>query len=67
MGIKIEIKNVDGSMENGWCIRELKRAGYPEGTIIEGAVYNKHNHSFSWDDCVAWLGQTCVIYEGKSS
>jgi hypothetical protein len=59
--MKIQIKNVDGSRENAECIFELKREGYPEGSIIEHARYNEKNKSFTWGNCVAWLNETCIV------
>jgi hypothetical protein len=59
--MKIMIKNADNTQASGWCIRELKREGYPEGSIIENARYNESNKSFTWNNSVAWLNETCII------
>ena len=65
----IIIKNVTGDTFNDWCILELKRAGYPEGSIVHNVNYNRKNKSCTWssgtDHCVAWLGQTCVKQKKK--
>ena len=58
---KIRIKNVDRTPESAGCILELKRAGFPEGSIIHGAKYNPENNSYRWQDCVAYVGQTCEV------
>ena len=61
--MKIRIKNVTGSEENQWCLIELSRAGFPEGSIIKNANFDERNKSFKWSrgntDCVAYLGETC--------
>ena len=63
----IKIKNVTGNPSNDWCILELKRAGFPEGSIINNAIFKETNNSFNWssgtDDCVAYLGETCEIVD----
>jgi len=65
--MKIKIKNVTGDEFNKWCIFELKRAGFPEGSIIYNAIFKETNNSFHWssgtDDCVAYLGETCEKVE----
>ena len=61
--MNIIIKNVTGDPFNDWCIWELKRAGYPEGSIVRNVKHDQENESCTWssgaDHCVAWLGQTC--------
>jgi hypothetical protein len=57
----IRIKNITGTRSNDCAIAELKRAGYPEGTIVEDARYTTSNNACYWDNCVAYIGQTCEI------
>jgi hypothetical protein len=57
----IRIKNVTGARSNDCAIFELKREGYPEGSIIENVCYTKSNHACHWENCVAWVGETCEI------
>jgi len=61
----IIIKNITGDPSNDWCILELKKAGYPEGSIVRNVNYDHKNKSCSWSSgtnhCVAWLGETCEI------
>jgi hypothetical protein len=59
--MKIKIKNADNTQASNWSIWELKREGYPEGSIIENARYNESNKSFTWSNCVAWLNETCIV------
>jgi hypothetical protein len=63
--MKIMIKNVDGTQASEWCIPELKREGHPKGSIIKNARYNESNNSFTWDNCVAWLNETCIVIENN--
>ena len=60
----IVIKNVTGDSDNLGALWELSRAGFPEGSIVKNTTYYDSNKSCHWstriDDCVAWLGQTCV-------
>jgi len=60
----IIIKNVTGDPENDGLILELSKAGFPAGSIVYDTVYNRRNKSCSWssgtDDCIAYLGHTCV-------
>ena len=60
----IIIKNVTGDTFNDWCIFELKRAGFPEGSIVRNVYYDGNNNSCKWssgnDEFVGWLGETCI-------
>jgi len=60
----IIIKNVTGCPGNDWMIWELGRVGFPSGSIVRDVYFNPVNKSCSWssgtDDCVAWLGETCI-------
>jgi hypothetical protein len=68
--ITIIIKNVTGTNDNDWKIWELQRASFPEGSIVKDVEPNKSGTSFSWSssgyNCVAFLGQTCELYEPKT-
>ena len=61
----IIIKNVTGEPYNDWCIFELKRAGFPEGSVVRKVQYNSKSKSCQWisgtDYCIAWVGQTCMV------
>ena len=57
----IVIKNVTGSSYNNWCIWELKRAGYPEGTVMENVSLDEKQSVAKWGDCVAYVGETCEL------
>lgn len=62
---KIMLVNVTGSATNEWCLFELKKAGFPQGSIIIDPYFDERNNSFTWssgtNDCVAYLGETCEI------
>jgi hypothetical protein len=57
----IRIKNITGTRSNDGCIWELAREGYPEGAIIEDVKFTKSNNACYWDNCVAYVGETCEI------
>ena len=61
----IIIKNVTGDPSNDWCILELKRAGFPAGSVIKNVKYESINKTCYWssgsENCVAWVGETCVV------
>jgi hypothetical protein len=41
----------------------IKREGSPEESIVENAWYNEWNLSFTWENGVAWLYETCIVVE----
>ncbi len=57
----IVIKNITGSSYNTWCLWELNRAGYPEGSIIESASLDEGQRIAKWGNCVAYVGDTCEL------
>jgi len=61
--MNIIIKNVTGCPGNDWKIFELKRCGFPAGSIVRDVYFRPENNSCTWssgaDDCVAYLGETC--------
>jgi hypothetical protein len=59
----IRIKNVTGTRANACAIHELRREGYPEGTIVEDVKFTPGNQACYWRNCVAWAGETCEIIE----
>jgi hypothetical protein len=61
----IRIKNITGARSNEWPILELQREGYPEGSIIENVRYTPGNNACYWNNCVAWVGETCEIIKPK--
>ena len=64
MNMDIMIRNVTGDASNDWCIFELKRAGFPAGSVVKNVKFDPKNKSCIWststDDCIAWVGETCV-------
>jgi hypothetical protein len=59
--MNILIKNITGSRSNACAIAELRREGYPEGSIVENARYTPSNQACYWGNCVAYVGQTCEV------
>ena len=61
----IVIKNVTGDPSNDGCILELKWAGFPVGSVVKNVQYDPKNKACYWscgsDNCVAWLGETCIV------
>ncbi|MDR0207054.1 MAG: hypothetical protein LBI45_07355 [Bacteroidales bacterium] len=51
------IKDVTG--DNAGYIMELRKEGYPEGTIVRQFTYSKSNNACYFDNCVAYVGETC--------
>jgi len=63
--MNILIKNVTGApIEFGSPIWDLRRVGFPEGSVVRNVSFQKSNKSCHWsagnDDCVAWLGFSCI-------
>jgi len=60
----IIIKNVTGEIDNHYLISELRRCGFPEGSVVRNTIYNRKNKSCCWssgtDHCTAYIGKTCV-------
>ena len=54
---KIVIKDVTG--DNAGYIWELERAGYPAGTVVRNFYYQKSTNACYFDNCVAYVGETC--------
>ncbi|MDR1198643.1 MAG: hypothetical protein LBK94_06480 [Prevotellaceae bacterium] len=54
---KIIIKDVTG--DNAGCMVELRREGYKEGTVVRDFVYHESNNACYFDNCVAYIGETC--------
>jgi len=57
----IIIKNVTGSTRNDGLIFELKREGYPEGSIVEDVTIRGDGKVCYWGGCVAYPGETCEV------
>jgi len=62
--MNIVIKNVTDDPVNDGLILELRKSGYPAGSIILDVVYSEQSKSCRWsntgNDCVAYLGKTCI-------
>ncbi|MDH6358962.1 hypothetical protein [Parabacteroides sp. PF5-9] len=67
--MKIQIKNVGNSVFSNSAISELSRSGFPEGTIVENVTFTPSNNACYWsngdEDCVAYVGETCIIIEDE--
>ena len=65
MKMDIIIKNVTGKIENDYYIAELRRCGFPAGSLVRNVEYRPTNNSCCWssgtDDCGAYIGQTCAV------
>ncbi|MDR0694696.1 MAG: hypothetical protein LBF81_05305 [Prevotellaceae bacterium] len=62
----ILIKNITNTRSNACAIAELEREGYPEGSVIEDARYTPSNNACYWNNCVAYIGETCEVLNPNS-
>ena len=54
---KIVIKDVTG--DNAGYLLELKREGYPAGSVVRNFIYKEENNACYFCNCVAYVGETC--------
>jgi hypothetical protein len=58
---KIRIKDITG--DNAGYMWELRREGYPEGTIVRSFTHRESNSACFFGDCVAYIGETCEFVQ----